>query len=111
MVIDEYVEIAKAFFDGPKPGSSTPPSTACPRRAQADRHGRSVDAAGEFELIERLLRPLAHAARGRSGLLDDAAVLPARPGFDLVVTKDAIVEGVHFLPDDPLDRSPASCCG
>ena len=31
------------------------------------------------------------------------AVLPSRPGHDLVLTKDAIVEGVHFLPDDPLD--------
>ncbi len=28
--------------------------------------------------------------------MDDAAVIPQRPGFDLVVTKDAIVEGVHF---------------
>ena len=62
----------------------------------------AVDVAGEFETIERLLRPLAHPDYAR-GLSDDVAVLPSRPGFDLVLTKDAIVEGVHFLPEDPLD--------
>jgi thiamine-monophosphate kinase len=30
-------------------------------------------------------------------------VVPSRPGHDLVLTKDAIVEGIHFLPTDPLD--------
>ena len=62
----------------------------------------ALDVAGEFETIERLLRPLAHPEWGR-GLADDVAVLPSRSGHDLVLTKDAIVEGVHFLPDDPLD--------
>lgn len=62
----------------------------------------ALDVAGEFETIERLLKPLAHPEWGR-GLADDVAVLPSRPGHDLVLTKDAIVEGVHFLPDDPLD--------
>ncbi|HAR13905.1 MAG TPA: thiamine-phosphate kinase, partial [Bradyrhizobium sp.] len=33
---------------------------------------------------------------------DDAAALRAA-GEDIVVTTDAIVEGVHFLPDDPPD--------
>ena len=62
----------------------------------------AIDVAGEFETIRRLLAPLAHPEWGR-GLVDDVAVLPARPGYDLVLTKDAIVEGVHFLPTDPLD--------
>ncbi|WP_298123594.1 thiamine-phosphate kinase [Brevundimonas sp.] len=62
----------------------------------------AIDVAGEFETIEWLLRPLAHGEWGR-GLADDVAVLPARPGFDLVLTQDALVEGVHFLPDDPMD--------
>jgi thiamine-monophosphate kinase len=59
--------------------------------------------ADEFETIASLLRPLTRGAPEALQLLDDAAVLPGRPGFDLVITKDAIVEGVHFLPDDPLD--------
>ena len=62
----------------------------------------SVDVAGEFETIRRLFAPLAHPEWGR-GLQDDVAVVPSRPGHDLVLTKDAIVEGVHFLPTDPLD--------
>lgn len=62
----------------------------------------AVDVAGEFETIRRLFAPLAHPEWAR-GLLDDVAVVPSRPGHDLVLTKDAIVEGVHFLPTDPLD--------
>ena len=62
----------------------------------------SVDVADEFETIAKLLAPLAHPEWGR-GLIDDVAVLPSRAGYDLVLTKDAIVEGVHFLATDPLD--------
>lgn len=56
----------------------------------------------EFDSIRDLFAPLAHPQWGR-GLRDDVAALPSRPGYDLVLTKDALVEGVHFLPDDPLD--------
>ena len=62
----------------------------------------AVDVAGEFETIRRLFAPLAHPEWGR-GLTDDVAVVPSKAGHDLVLTKDAIVEGVHFLPADPLD--------
>lgn len=62
----------------------------------------SIDAIGEFETIELLLRPLAHP-EWAFGLTDDVAVLPSRAGHDLVMTKDALVEGVHFLPTDPLE--------
>jgi thiamine-monophosphate kinase len=55
---------------------------------------------GEFEFIARRLRPLA-GARGALGLTDDAALLDPTPGRQLVLTKDAMVAGVHFLPDDP----------
>jgi thiamine-monophosphate kinase len=58
-------------------------------------------ASGEDSLIARYFKPLATDA-GAFGLEDDAAVLKAR-GDDIVVTTDAIVEGVHFLPDDPPD--------
>ena len=62
----------------------------------------AVDVAGEFETIRRLFAPLAHPEWGR-GLTDDVAVVPSKAGHDLVLTKDAIVEGVHFLSTDPLD--------
>src|SRR5579871_3860006 len=48
------------------------------------------------------LRPLA-ASEPALGLLDDAAVLPSRPGYDLVISEDAMVEGVHFLPGEAAD--------
>jgi thiamine-monophosphate kinase len=57
----------------------------------------------EFDWIARGLRPLARNAPEALDLTDDAAVIPSRPGFDLVVSKDALVEGVHFLPGDSLD--------
>jgi thiamine-monophosphate kinase len=63
----------------------------------------AVDVAGEFETIRKLFAPLAHPEHARA-LMDDVAVLPSRPGYDLVLTKDAIVEGVHFLASDPLDH-------
>jgi thiamine-monophosphate kinase len=57
----------------------------------------------EFESIARLLRPLTQGAPEALGLMDDAAVVLQRPGFDLVISKDAMVEGVHFLAEDPMD--------
>lgn len=58
-------------------------------------------ASAEDDLIARYFRPLATDA-GALGLIDDAAVL-ATSGEDVVITTDAIVEGVHFLPSDPPD--------
>ncbi|MDQ0316044.1 thiamine-phosphate kinase [Amorphus orientalis] len=55
---------------------------------------------GEFEIIERYLAPLA-SDPGAAGLSDDAAVITAEPGTDLVVTKDALAADVHFFADDP----------
>ncbi|HEX9645914.1 MAG TPA: thiamine-phosphate kinase [Alphaproteobacteria bacterium] len=51
---------------------------------------------GEFELIERLFRPLADGFEGAFGLTDDAAVIPLGAGRVAVATQDALVAGVHF---------------
>ena len=56
---------------------------------------------GEDSLIARYFKPLA-TDPGAFGLIDDAAIIKA-DGHDLVVNTDAIVEGVHYLPDDPPD--------
>src|SRR3979411_2325535 len=56
---------------------------------------------GEDSLIARYFKPLA-TDPGAFNLVDDAAILKAS-GDDIVVTTDAIVEGVHFLSDDPPD--------
>jgi thiamine-monophosphate kinase len=64
---------------------------------------RDGEPRGEFEQIERLYRPLTRGAPEALRLLDDVAVIPQRPGFDLVVTKDAVVEGVHFPVGEDAD--------
>lgn len=57
----------------------------------------------EFEIIARHFKPLAAKCEGALGLADDAAALRVGAGRELIVTADALVEGVHFLPDDPPD--------
>lgn len=54
---------------------------------------------GEFELIARHFAPI--AGPGGLGLLDDAGLLRPARGYEIVVTVDALVAGVHFFPDDP----------
>ncbi|WP_102324454.1 thiamine-phosphate kinase [Komagataeibacter saccharivorans] len=55
----------------------------------------------EFGFIARNFRPL--AGDGALDLRDDAAVFTPPAGRQIVVAADAMVEGVHFLPDDPPD--------
>src|SRR5665213_3571595 len=75
---------------GRSPASSTPPWT----------RSRAMSAPpDEFAWIARL-RPLTLGDRRALDLADDAAVLPGRPGFDLVISKDAMVEGVHFVSQE-----------
>lgn len=52
----------------------------------------------EHELIAKLFQPI--AGEGSLSLLDDAAFLTPPAGHDLVITADAVVSGVHFLPGD-----------
>jgi thiamine-monophosphate kinase len=56
---------------------------------------------GEFGRIARFFAPL--AGPGGLGLKDDAALVDCRAGHRLVVTVDALVEGVHYLAEDPPD--------
>jgi len=62
---------------------------------------RQDNPVGEDALIARYFRPLA-THPGAFNLVDDAAILKSSDE-DLVVTTDAIVEGVHFFADDPPD--------
>jgi thiamine-monophosphate kinase len=55
---------------------------------------------GEFELIDRYLRPLA-TDPGALRLADDAAVYAPPHGEEVVLKADLIAEGVHFFSDDP----------
>ena len=57
---------------------------------------------GEDKLIAHYFKPLARHP-GALGLTDDAAFYTPPEGYDLVLTTDAVVSGVHFLPDDPAD--------
>src|SRR6516164_9272710 len=55
----------------------------------------------EFDLIARYFAPL--AGESAFGLKDDAAIVPARSGHDLIVTTDTIAEGTDFFASDPPD--------
>lgn len=59
---------------------------------------RRIDS--EDDLIARFLAPLSAGFPGARGLLDDCATLAHEPGEELVLTTDAVAEGVHFLPDE-----------
>ena len=60
-----------------------------------------MQALGEFELIQRFFtRPARNAALGVG---DDCALLNVRPGMQLAVSSDMLVQGRHFLPTvDPV---------
>ncbi len=55
---------------------------------------------GEFEVIKDIFAPLSSDFKGAFNLTDDAAVFSVSEGCELVVTKDAMVSGVHFLASD-----------
>jgi thiamine-monophosphate kinase len=60
-----------------------------------------VPVSPEFQRIARYFKPLAGAEA--LGLADDAAVWAPAPGHEAVLTVDQMIEGVHFLADDPVN--------
>ncbi len=52
----------------------------------------------EFELIDRYFRRAVRDAAVRIGVGDDAAIVAPRPGCELALAVDMLVEGRHFLP-------------
>lgn len=55
----------------------------------------------EFDLIKSCFAPLA-TSPDAYGLTDDVASLNPPDGKQLIITTDTLVEGIHFLPDDPM---------
>jgi thiamine-monophosphate kinase len=58
---------------------------------------------GEFEIIRRYFAPLSFGFAGAFDLADDVAVIAPGAGHQLVAKTDAIVGGMHFMPDDSPD--------
>ncbi len=57
--------------------------------------------ADEFDLIKRLFLPLTGGRPEALDLADDVALIAGPAGTQWAITKDALVAGVHFFPDDP----------
>ena len=58
---------------------------------------------GEFELIASVFAPLTRGDPRALGLLDDAAILSEKIGFETVITANSMVSGVHFLDTEKPD--------
>src|SRR5262245_25345152 len=80
---------------------STASAVRCGSRSWRERPvaGRRLPA--EFDLIARYFEPLTAGRPEALGLVDDVALLDIDPADSLVVTADALIAGVHFLPEDP----------
>ena len=57
----------------------------------------------EFERIADYFAPLAAGYPGAFNLTDDAALISPDAGQSLIVTTDTIVEGIHYIGDEPAD--------
>lgn len=53
----------------------------------------------EFELIEKIFKPLSDA-KSSFNLSDDVARISIKPDEELIVSKDLLIENTHFLKDD-----------
>lgn len=58
---------------------------------------------GEFGRIDRFFRPLAQGFAGSLGLNDDAALVKLPPDREMVISVDALVEGIHVPYGAPPD--------
>ena len=54
----------------------------------------------EFQLIEKIFKPLTKACSAAQDLADDVAKVSLKSGEELVISKDLFVEDVHFLRCD-----------
>ena len=115
VTISEYVAIAYAFFAGKRAGAGErrprPPRPHAARRARSV--ARPMSARDEASASSAASGAFSRRSPGRAGSAstDDAALVDCAAGQRLVVTVDAMVEGVHYLPDDPPDLVARSCCG
>jgi len=58
---------------------------------------------GETELISRFRGLLPMPPGVRTGIGDDAAIVSGSGDIEMVLTSDAVIEGIHFRPDDALE--------
>jgi thiamine-monophosphate kinase len=77
---------------------ASPQNNKRPSINAIQRNKETLVLPAEFSLIARHFAPL--AGEGGLGLTDDAAIITPPAGRELVVTADAMVAGVHFLPDE-----------
>jgi thiamine-monophosphate kinase len=54
----------------------------------------------EFQIIEKYLKPLTNKVKAAQNLDDDVARFSIKSGDELVVSKDMMIEDVHFLLQD-----------
>jgi len=82
---------------GPRPVAGSGPGFAASSSAGAASAGpSSAGPPSEFELIRRhFTRPVRHT---RQGVGDDCALIAARPGMEIAISTDMLIEGTHFLP-------------
>ncbi len=104
VVISEYLDIGHAFFAGKEPGLVN--GVLDRAGAHAARRGARQEGSRwrrRISVSSRASPASSRRSRRRAalGLLDDVALIDGPPGEQYVLKTDAIVEGVHFLADDP----------
>jgi thiamine-monophosphate kinase len=63
----------------------------------------------EFDRIKKYFKPLASLERGSLNLSDDAALLPVQDFSKLIISTDALVQGIHFIGDESADLIGQKC--